>query len=338
MINSDIGVCLIGAGRAGMIHANNYYKRIQNAKMIAVVDAVADVARKAAAAVEAAHFYTDYRDALQNPAVDAIVVVAPTDLHAQIVTAGARAGKHVFCEKPMAMDQAECQSMIAACKEHGVKLQIGFMRRFDKEFIAARELLLSGAIGELVQVRSCTRGPSKPRPWMFDLAKSNGILAEVNSHDLDAVRWMAGSDYARLYAVGGNFRNPEAAAQYPDYYDSVLVNGTMKNGVQFSIDGAAYVQYGYDSRMELVGTKGVIHVGRNRQNEVACASAGMLGTPFVKSWTQLFADAYLQEDLAFIQAIREDTPPLVTGEDGMMAVQAVEAGNRSIRQGGVVAL
>ena len=337
MINADIGICLIGAGRAGMLHANNYYKRIQNAKMVAVVDAVEETARQAAAAVEA-RYYTDYREALQNPAVDAVGVVAPTDLHAQNVVEGAAAGKHMFCEKPMAMDQAECRRMISACQERGVKLQIGFMRRFDQEFIAARELLLSGAIGELAQVRSCTRGPSKPRPWMYDLAKSNGILAEVNSHDFDAVRWMAGSDYASLYAVGGNFRNREAAAQYPDYYDSVLVSGTMKNGVQFSIDGAAYVQYGYDARMELVGAKGVIHVGRNRQNEVVCACAGTLGSPFVKSWTQLFADAYLQEDLAFIRAIREDTAPLVTGEDGLKAVQAVEAGNRSIRQGGVVAL
>lgn len=332
IMKSELGICLIGAGRAGMVHAHNYHNNIAGARMVAIVDTVEEVARNAAALVGAPKYYTDYRAALLDDAVDAIVVVAPTDLHVQIVIDGAKAGKHVFCEKPMAMNQEECRSMIEACEENEVKLQIGFMRRFDKEFLAAKELLESGAIGELVQVHSCTRGPSKPRPWMYDLKKSNGILAEVNSHDLDAVRWMTNSDFEHLYAVGANYRNREIAGEYPDYYDSVLVNGTMKNGIQFLIDGATYVQYGYDSRMELIGTKGVIHVGRNRQNQVTCAVDGIISTPFIKSWTQLFADAYLQEDTAFVAAIREDTAPQVTGYDGMMAVAAVEAGNRSISQ------
>ena len=171
------------------------------------------------------------------------------------------------------------------------------------------------------------------RSWMYDIKKSNGILAEVNSHDIDAVRWMAGSDIETVYAVAGNFRNPEAEADYPDYYDSVLMSGTLKSGVHFCIDGAAYVQYGYDSKMELIGTKGKIQVGRSEKEHVHCTTVEQgTATPFVNSWMTLFIDAYLAEDISFVNAVLNDTPVEVSGVDGRMAVAAVEAGNRSITE------
>ena len=327
-----LGICLIGSGRAGMIHARNFKNKVANAKMVAVVDAVEEVAKEAAQELGITKYYTDYKEILTDDAIDAVVVVAPTNLHREIVINCAKAKKHIFCEKPMAMNREECDEMIAACDENDVKLQIGFMRRFDSSFQEAKALLDSGAIGDLVQIHSCTRGPSKPRPWMYDLKKSNGILAEVNSHDIDSVRWMAGSDIESLYALGGNFRNEEARAEYPDYYDSLLVNGTMKNGIQFCIDGASYIQYGYDSKMELIGTKGKIQVGRSEKEHVHCTTIeNGTSTPFVTSWMTLFIDAYLAEDTSFVNAILEDKDPEVTGIDGRMAVATVEAGNTSIK-------
>lgn len=234
-------VCLIGCGRAGMIHARNYKNKLENACIVACVDAVEAAAKAAAEELGVTKVFTDYRDILNDKDIDAVIVVSPTDLHERIVVDCANAGKHIFCEKPMAMTVEECDAMIEACDRNHVKLQIGFMRRFDASFREAKRLVDSGAIGDLVQIHSNTRGPSKPRPWMYDIKKSNSILAEVNSHDIDAVRWMAGSDIDTLYAVAGNFRNPEAKEEYPDYYDSVLMSGTMKNGVHFCIDGAAYV-------------------------------------------------------------------------------------------------
>lgn len=335
----NIGICLIGCGRAGMIHARNFVNRVLGAKMVACVDVLEEAAKEAAQELGVDAWYADYRQALKNDAVDAVVVVSPTDVHKQIVIDCANAKKHVFCEKPMAMNSSECREMMEACEANGVKLQIGFMRRHDKSFIKAKELLDSGAIGDLVQIHSNTRGPSKPRPWMYDIGKSNGILAELNSHDIDAIRWFANSDIDRLYAIGGNYRNPEAAAEYPDYYDSVVMSGTFQNGVQFAIDGAAYVQYGYDSKMEIVGTKGVIRVGRNSEEFVDCTTVeNGTSTPFVKSWMNLFIDAYLAEDNAFVRAIKDDTQPPVTGYDGMMAVRVVEAGNESIRTKSIVTL
>lgn len=326
-------VCLIGCGRAGMIHARNYKNKIENARITAVADAVEEAAKAAAEELGVEKCFSDYKEILSDPEIDAVIVVAPTNLHKQIVIDCAAAGKHIFCEKPMAMTVEECDEMIAACDRHKVKLQIGFMRRFDASFREAKRLVEEGAIGELVQIHSNTRGPSKPRPWMYDIKKSNGILAEVNSHDIDAVRWMAGSDIETVYAVAGNVRNPEAEADYPDYYDSVLMSGTLKSGVHFCIDGAAYVQYGYDSKMELIGTKGKIQVGRSEKEHVHCTTVEQgTATPFVNSWMTLFIDAYLAEDISFVNAVLNDTPVEVSGVDGRMAVAAVEAGNRSITE------
>lgn len=337
MNQKKLGICLIGCGRAGMIHARNYKDKVENARMVACVDVVEAAAKAAAEEMGVTKYYTDYHNILNDPEVDAVVVVAPTDLHKQIVIDCAAAGKHIFCEKPMAMTVEECDEMIEACDKYNVKLQIGFMRRFDASFREAKRLVESGAIGDLVQIHSNTRGPSKPRPWMYDIKMSNGILAEVNSHDIDAVRWIANSDIESVYAVAGNFRNPEATEQYPDYYDSVLMNGTLKNGVHFCIDGAAYVQYGYDSKMEIIGTKGKINVGRSDKEFVQCTTVeNGTATPFISSWMTLFIDAYLAEDTSFVNAIINDTPVEVSGVDGRMAVATVEAGNCSITEKKIV--
>lgn len=339
MAGNGLGIALIGAGRAGMIHANNFAHRVEGAYIAAVADVAEEAARSAAAAVGCKKAYTDYRRVLDDPEIGAVIVVSPTNLHRQIVVDCACAKKHVFCEKPMGMNTAECDEMVRVCADHGVKLQLGFMRRHDESFCKAKEMLDSGAIGDLVLIRSNTRGPSKPKPWMYDIKKSNGILAEVNSHDIDSIRWFAGAEVERLFAVAGNYRNPEAADEYPDYYDNVVMNGTFENGVQFSIDGAAYVQYGYDSKMELVGTKGALQIGRRDGAFLSCSTVeNGTSTPFINSWMTLFKDAYLAEDLSFVDCVVHDRQPKVTGFDGRMAVRIVEAGNESIRTGRVVKL
>lgn len=339
MKHDKVGICLIGCGRAGMIHARNFINKVDGAKMEAVVDIQEGAAKAAAEELGISKWHTDYRAFLDDPAVDAVIVVSPTDLHCGIVLDCAKHGKHILCEKPMAMDADECRLMIQACQENNVKLQLGFMRRHDESFLEAKRLLDEGAIGDLVLIKSHTRGPSKPRPWMYDLKKSNGILAEVNSHDIDAVRWFSGSDVKQLYAIGGNYRNPEVRDEYPDYYDNVVMTGTLANGVQFEIDGSAFVRYGYDSHIELVGTNGLLHVGRSRQNSVEVTTCeGKTSSSFVSSWMTLFLDAYLREDISFVEAIKNDREPSVTGYDGMMAVSIVEAGNRSILDGQVIQL
>ena len=335
----DYGICSIGAGRAAMIHANNFKNKVKGAHMEAVVDVVEETAKASAQELGVSKCFTDYHDILDDPAVDAVVIASPTNLHKQIAIDCANAGKHVFCEKPMAMNTQECEEMIAACEKNNVKLQIGFMRRYDESFVYAKSLIEAGEIGDVVLIRSNTRGPSKPRPWMYDLKKSNGILAELNSHDIDCVRWFAGSEMKSLYAIGGNYRNPEAKQEYPDYYDNMVMNGQFENGIQFSIDGAAYVEFGYDAKVEIVGTKVVLHVGRSAGKFVECTTVkNGTSTPFINSWMTLFKDAYLEEDIHFIDCIRNDKTPRASGIDGLMAVKIVEAGNQSIATGKIVEL
>jgi myo-inositol 2-dehydrogenase/D-chiro-inositol 1-dehydrogenase/scyllo-inositol 2-dehydrogenase (NAD+) len=319
----NIGVCVIGCGRAGLIHARNFASAGQ---LVALCDPVTEARAQACAELGVGLSFADYRQALDNDAVQAIVVVTPTSLHREIVTAAAGAGKHILCEKPMAMTAGECDDMVRAAERHRVKLQIGFMRRFDAGFVAAKKRLDAGEIGDVVLVKSLTHGPSIPKPWMYDIRKSNGPLAEVNSHDIDTLRWFTGSEFAEVFAVAGNYRCPDAKKDFPDFYDNVVLTARFRNGTQGIISGAQGVGYGYDARCEVLGQRGIITAG-------AWPGPGMS-----KSWQALFTDAYRDEDEDFIRCILEDRPPRVTGLDGKRAVEVVNAGNESIRTGKPVRL
>ncbi len=265
--------------------------------------------------------------------VDAVVVVAPTAYHCGIVRDAAAAGKHVFCEKPMAMSSAECDAMIAACGSAGVKLQIGFMRRFDRSFREAKRRIEAGDIGQVVLVKSLTRGPSVPQPWMLDIGKSNGVLAEINSHDIDTLRWYTGSDFEEVSAVAGNYRCPGVRREFPQFYDTVVMTVRFQNGMLGCVDGAASVGYGYDARVEVLGTDGLLQAGEIADTSVVTVGRNQaVVRPAVTSWRGLFDEAYRAEDQAFVCAILDDAEPQVTGNDGRMAVRAVNAGNRSIAE------
>lgn len=327
-----IGVGIIGVGRAGLIHARNFVNKVAHSRLVALCDPHEETLANAAKELEIEQTYTDYRRLLADERVDAVIVVTPTVYHHEIVVAAAKMGKHILCEKPMAMNEQEALEMHRAAEASKVILQIGFMRRFDASFRFAKQEIDRGAIGDVVLVKSLTHGPSTPQPWMYDIAKSNGPLAEVSSHDIDALHWYAGSYISEVYAIAGNYRSPAALEEFPDFYDNVLLSARFINGAQGSLSGAQGVQYGYDSRVEILGTHGIIHVGRKDEYSVLTINPEGIQTPYVKSWRTLFLDAYFEEDLAFIRAILDKSPPLVTGLDGLEAVRVVNAGNRSIRE------
>jgi len=326
-----VRVCLIGCGRAGMIHARSYAGSVRDAELIALCDPVADNLRAAQAEVNARYAYADYREALQNPEIDAVIVVTPTQFHRDIVIAAAKAKKHVFCEKPMASTARECDEMIEACRENGVKLQLGFMRRFDKSFRRGKALLDSGTVGRVTLLKSNTYGPSQPKVWMYDVRRNYGPIGEVNSHDFDTLRWYAGSEVKMIHAVGHNFRSPEVAAEYPDYYDTCSVLLEFENGIVGVITGAQYVAYGYDARAEILGTDGIIKVGAQQANTAEVVTRDQkIVADSMDSWRTLFREAYVEEDRAFVRCIIDGTEPEVTGHDGKMALVLVQEGLRSI--------
>ena len=338
-MTEKIGVAVIGAGRAGMIHAENFVNSVDHARLVAIVDPNEDLAKKNAKALAIDTTYKDYKEAIADPRVDAVVIVTPTKYHCEIAIAAAKAKKHILCEKPMAMNVKECELMEEAVEENAVILQMAFMRRYDSSFIKAKAAIDSGAIGDVVMVRSNTRGPSIPQPWMYDIKKSNGPLAEVNSHDIDTLRWMTGSEFKTIYAIGGNYRCHDAAVEYPDFYDNVVLIATFANGMQGCIDGAQGVRYGYDARVEILGTKGCVFLGQTREDSVQiCLEDKSINEEFISSWTLLFKDAYLEEDRDFIRCIREQKEPKATARDGKKAVEAVNAGNISIVEKRIVTL
>ena len=324
---------MIGAGRAGMIHARNFaLRRVPHAALVAVVEPSEEARRQSCQELGCEEAYADYRLAFTRSRFDAVVVATPSAQHCEIVMAAARAGKHILCEKPMAMNAQECDRMLAAVDQAGVALQIGFMRRFDAGFMAAKQRVDAGEIGRVVQVKSLTHGPTTPKPWMYDIRTSNGPLSEVNSHDIDTVRWLSGSEFEEVYAIAGNYRSPDARQSFPDFYDNVILSARLRNGMQGLVTGAQGVQYGYDARCEVLGEKGLITVGGLEANTVVAHTAGGMAAAIVQSWRDLFLDAYRAEDEDFVQCVRDGRQPRAGGHDGKAAVMVVNAGNRSIAQ------
>ena len=332
-----LSIALIGSGRAGMIHARNFVGSVPNARIVAVCDPIEEAVKAAAEELELDRVYTDYREVMEQKDIDAVIIATPTKYHCEIAIAAANAGKHILCEKPMAMTVDECNLMDEAAKKNGVILQLAFMRRFDTSFMAAKKMIEAGEIGDVVMVKSNTRGPSIPKPWMYDISKSNGPLAEVCSHDIDSLRWFTGADFKTVFAIGGNYRCPDAKKDFPDFYDNVTLNASFTKGCQGMIAGAQGVLYGYDARCEILGTKGCIYLGNTRENSVTlCRNDMQQMGEYINSWKYLFREAYLEEDCDFIRAIIEQREPKVTAYDGKMAVLTVNAGNLSIREKRIV--
>ncbi len=332
-------LCVIGAGRAGAIHARNLAERIASAELVALCDRDQAGLLRLGEELGVSARIADYREAVARPDVDAVVIATPTFLHCEIAMAAAAQGKHVFLEKPMASTVDECIDILAAVRRAGVVLQIGFMRRFDDSFRQAKEIIASGDLGRVMKVKSTGRGPGLPSPWMYDLLKSNGIIAEVNSHDLDSLRWFTESEPVRVYAEAANFKCPDARDTHPDFYDNILATFRMEDDTLGEVDGTCPCHYGYDARVEILCEQGLVLVGHIA--EQAATKVMVDGTVIgraVRSWRNLFKDAYVAELEHFIRSIERGEEPEVTGQDGLKAVEMVAATNASLCTGGPVAI
>lgn len=333
-MKTPIRICLIGAGRAGRVHANSVARHLPGASLAAIVDKSAELAGKAGADFSIDKAFANVEAALDWGKFEAVVITTPTFTHRDFAVAAAEAGKHVFVEKPMALTLAECDAMIAAAEAAGVALQIGFMRRFDPDFRAAAERIAGGEIGRPMLIKSLTHGPGLPPPWARDLKLSNGMLAEVNSHDWDTVRWLMGSDPVRVMAETANFKGASRGVEDPDFYDTVLVSLRFESGGLGSISGICPCDYGYDARVEVVGEKGIMQIGELKGQALVVAKDRDTGlvTPIYRTWPERFAWAYIQEMEHFVDCIRIGRRPDVSGADGRWAVASVLAGTRSFQE------
>ena len=335
----DLKFCLIGAGRAGMVDAKNFEFNIKKASVTTVVDVSEENAKKSAKQLNAKEYYTDLDQALANGDFNAVCIGAPTFAHSEAVIKAAKAGKDIFCEKPLTITIQEANEMEKAIENNNVKFQIGFMRRFDENFVRAKKILDRGDIGEPLLIKSVGRGPGLPPEWYADLSKSNGLLAEVNSHDFDSMRWLIDSEFKEVYAKGNNFKTPQYKEKYPDFYDVATVNLEFENGVYGMVDGCCPATYGYDARMEILGSEGMLQIGSKKSHSVLVWNKNSdLIQSGNESWRILFEKAYLKEAEYFVDCVINDRKPKVGLKAGKEAVKIVVAANQSIQSGEPVKL
>lgn len=330
-MNSHVRICMVGAGRVGKLHTGSLSRFVPNGDVVALVDPATAVLNESGDAFGVEARFASLEDALEKTAFDAVIITTPTFTHRQLAILAAEYGKHVFLEKPMALRLDECDDIIAAVEKAGVILQLGFMRRFDPEFVAAAERIQGGEIGEPMIIKSLTHGPGLPPAWANDLKTSNGMIAEVNSHDLDCVRWLMASNPQRIYMETANFKGFERGATAEHFYDNMFATIKFESGALGNISGVCPCDYGYDARVEIVGKKGIMQIGSMRgMDVVVCVNRDQgLITPIYKRWPERFAWAYIHEMEHFVECILEEKEPVVGGADGRWAVAGVLAGTKS---------
>jgi myo-inositol 2-dehydrogenase/D-chiro-inositol 1-dehydrogenase len=306
-MSSKVNVGLIGAGRIGRLHAEHLAFRIPEANLMAVSDIILEAAQKCAAEFGVPTATQDHRAIMENPDIEAVVVCSSTDTHARMIEEAAGAGKHIFCEKPIAHDLGEIDQALAAVDKAGVKLQIGFNRRFDPNFRRVRELVATGKIGQPHILRITSRDPAPP-PIEY-IKVSGGIFLDMTIHDFDMARYLIGSEVEEVYVAAGVMVDPAIGAAGD--VDTAVITLRFKNGVIGTIDNSRQAAYGYDQRVEVFGSGGAVSADNNYPN------------------TAIVSDG---QSVAFIECVQQDETPPVTGVDGRVPVVMGYAAHKSYEE------
>jgi myo-inositol 2-dehydrogenase/D-chiro-inositol 1-dehydrogenase/scyllo-inositol 2-dehydrogenase (NAD+) len=336
-VSGALRVLVVGVGRAGLVHGRNFAAGVRGARLVAVADPDEDSRERAVAALQCERSLADPLAAVGEESVDAVVVASPTYAHAELAVAALEAGKHVLCEKPLALSLDEAAAIVEAAESSDGVFLMAFMRRFDAEFVRVAERIAAGDIGEPLLIRSTGRGPGLPPDWALDPSVSGGLIAEVNSHDLDTVRWLSGQEYEAVYALGRAAKRPDIAERHPSFVDLVVASFELSGGALAQVDGACPADYGYDARVEVYGSEGVLFAGDPRAGSTLLVRSEAASADPVRSWRDLFAAAYRAEDEHFVRAALGEEAPRTSVVDGLRALEAVVAVNRSIAEATPVA-
>jgi myo-inositol 2-dehydrogenase/D-chiro-inositol 1-dehydrogenase len=326
MSEQRIQVGLIGAGRIGRVHAEHLAYRIPGADLVAVSDVYREAAQKLAADLNVPDVYQDHRRIMEDDTVEAVLICSSTDTHARMIEEAAAAGKQIFCEKPIAHDLIEIDAALAAVDRAGVKLQIGFNRRFDPNFRRVRELVATGKIGIPHILRITSRDPEPPP---IDYVKiSGGIFLDMAIHDFDMARFLIDSEVEEVYAAGGVMGDP-ASGEAGDI-DTAVTTLRFENGVIGTIDNSRQAVYGYDQRIEVFGSAGCATADNAYPNTVWISDAQRVHRDLpLNFFMDRYIASYIAEIVEFIDAIRHDRTPSVTGFDGRVPVVMGLAAQRS---------
>lgn len=329
----NIGV--VGAGRIGRLHVNNIMSRIPNATVLAISDVVGESAKALAEQWNIPRVYADYKQLVADPEVDAVLVCSSTDTHSIIAYDAVMAGKHVFCEKPIDFDLNRIQKVIEAVEQQGVKFQVGFNRRFDRNFKKVRDTVADGSIGDPHIVMVTSRDPAPP-PISY-VKVSGGIFLDMMIHDFDMVRYLSGSEVTEVYTNGVVLVDP-AIGEAGDV-DTAIVTLKFANGAIGVINNSRKAVYGYDQRVEVFGSKGCI----TAENETPSLTTlytqeGVTREKPLYFFLERYNDAFIEEMAGFVNAVLEDKPTLVNATDGLKPVLIAMAAKESLETGKPVKL
>jgi myo-inositol 2-dehydrogenase/D-chiro-inositol 1-dehydrogenase len=323
---------LLGAGRIGRVHARAIGGDA-GARLVAVADAVP----AAAAAIAAQHgcVVRSIEDIIEATDIDAVVICTPTDTHADLIEVLARAGKAIFCEKPIDLSLARVKACLRVVRETGATLMVGFNRRFDPHFRAVRAAIDAGTIGAVEQVVITSRDPGAPPPEY--VTRSGGIFRDMTIHDFDMARFLLGEEVARVTAVASVLVDPEIG-RLGDF-DSVSAILTTASGKQCLIGNSRRATYGYDQRIEVHGSLGAVSAENQRPVSIELATAtGYTRPPLHDFFMTRYTEAYAAEIAAFVAAVAGGLPAAPTGEDGLAALALAEAALKSVAEGRSVAV
>src|SRR6056297_887138 len=320
---------IIGAGRIGRLHARHLNTRIANIRVKAVSDVIVKAAEECAAELGIPEYYSDYRQILEDPQIDMVFICSSTDTHAAIMEAAARAGKHIFCEKPIALDLDKIDRALEVVQKSGVKLQIGFNRRFDSNYRRIRDLIAAGELGEPHILKITSRDPAPP-PIEY-VKVSGGIFLDMMIHDFDMARYLIGDEVEEVYAIGAVKVDPEIGKAGD--IDTALVTLQFKNGVVGSIDNSRKAVYGYDQRAEVFGSKGMAGSDNNTPNRVRLCGAESVSEDLpLNFFVERYVESYIDEMTLFVECILENKEVPVQGLDGKYPVVMGLAAKKSLAE------
>jgi len=322
-----VSVGLFGAGRIGNRHGRTLAFEVPAADLSIVCDIDEAAARKLATSLRCERWTTDPADVFHDPTIDAVVIGTSTNSHADLITKAANAGKHAFCEKPIALDLESTDSALAAVAEADTILQIGFQRRFDKGFAKAKQMIESGAIGVVESLRESMRDPGPPPPGY--LPTSGGLYRDMTIHCFDCLRWLAGEEVDEVFAMGSNLVDP-IFGELGDI-DTSVVTLRFASGALGVIDNSRRSAFGYDVRAEVFGSEGAIFIGYSRDTPLLHLTSEGVTSDHVYWFLERFDDAFVAEMHAFISAVQQGSGPLVTGADGRAAMALAYAAEASLK-------
>lgn len=325
-----VTVGIIGAGRIGKVHVESISTQVRNARIKTLADPfMSDETAQWAKSMGVEDTTKDYKEIIADPEIDAVLICSSTDTHSPISVEAIRAGKHVFCEKPIDHDIQRIQEVIDALKENPVKYQVGFNRRFDHNFEAVRAAVEAGKVGDIHVIKVTSRDPEPPSA---DYVKvSGGIFLDMTIHDFDMVRFLADCNATEVYAEAAVLVDP-TIGEAGDV-DTAVITLKMENGAIAVIDNSRKAVYGYDQRAEVFGSRGMAATGNDSASLAVISNVdGVTGEKPLHFFLERYMAAYAKEVKCFINAIENDTDTPLGVMDGLEPVLMGLAAAKSVKE------